>query len=195
MKKLLKLKSGENIIIKHLTKLDVDGVWYNFNEVIEEGSYLPVFFPVRSQLEKDSWYHNIKKENEICIVGENLDLKAPYNIIGQCEVLNSDWDAAEHVGVLGIVIKDKYRDLTIGRNLIDFAIRESKILNNKEKIVLSSFSTNKRALHLFKKLGFDVVGVRKKQFLMDSIYIDEVMMELWIDDYLNENIQNVTIDF
>lgn len=187
MKKVLELKSGENIIIKHLTKLDVDGVWHNFNEVIEESSYLPVFFPVRSQLEKDSWYRNIKKENEICIVAENPDLKKPHNIIGQCEILNSDWNASEHVGVLGIIIRKEYRELTIGRVLIDFAIRESKILNNKEKIILSSFSTNERALHLFKKLGFEVIGVRKKQFLMDSKYIDEVMMELWIDDYLNEN--------
>ncbi len=187
MKKVLELKSGENIIIKHLTKLDVDGVWYNFNEVIEEGIYLPVFFPVRSQLEKDSWYRNIKKENEICIVGENLDLKTPYNIIGQCEILNCEWEASEHVGVLGIIIRDKYRDLTIGRNLIDFAIRESKKLNNKEKIILSTFSTNERALHLFSQIGFEVVGIRKKQFFMESEYIDEVMMELWIDDYLEKN--------
>lgn len=186
MKKVIELKTGDTIIIKHITKLDVDGVWYNFNEVIEEGNYLPVFYPVRSQLEKDSWYRNIKRENEICIVAENPDLKTPYHVVGQCEILNSEWDAAKHVGVLGIIIREKYRDLTIGRNLIDFAIRESKKLNNKQKIILSSFSTNVRALHLFKKLGFEVIGVRKKQFLMDSNYIDEIMMELWIDDYVNE---------
>ncbi|MFX1388927.1 MAG: GNAT family N-acetyltransferase [Promethearchaeota archaeon] len=168
-------------------KSDVDGVWNNFNEVIEEGIYLPVFFPVRSQLEKDAWFHNLIKEKEICIVAENKDLKAPYNIIGQCEVLNSNWDAAQHVGVLGIIIKNKYRDLGIGKNLIDMAIRESKKLNNKEKIILSCFSTNERALHLYQQIGFKTVGIRKKQFLMDSTYYDEILMELWIDDYLNQN--------
>ncbi|UCC20564.1 MAG: GNAT family N-acetyltransferase, partial [Promethearchaeota archaeon] len=122
---------------------------------------------------------------EICIVAENLDLKPPHNVIGQCEISNSTWDAAAHVGILGIIIKKKYRNLSIGRHLIDFAIRESKKLNNKEKILLSSFSTNERAIHLFKKLGFKVVGVRKKQFFMDSEYIDEVLMELWIDDYID----------
>ncbi|MFW9999033.1 MAG: GNAT family N-acetyltransferase [Candidatus Hodarchaeota archaeon] len=187
MNKVLELKTGETIIIRHLNKSDIDGVWYNFNEVIEEGNYLPVFFPVRSQLEKDSWYRNIKKEHELCIVAENPDLKTPFNIVGQCEVLNSEWDAAKHVGVLGIIIREKYRDLTIGRNLIDFAIRQSKKLNNKEKIILSSFSTNKRAIYLFKKLGFEVIGIRKKQFLMDSNYIDEILMELWIDDYIIQN--------
>ncbi|NVM35377.1 MAG: GNAT family N-acetyltransferase [Candidatus Lokiarchaeota archaeon] len=187
MKKVLELKTGETIIIRHLTKSDVDDVWYNFNEVIEEGIYLPVFLPVKSQIEKDTWYLNVKKENEICIIAEHPGLNAPYKVIGQCEISNMEWDAASHVGVLGIIIRKKYRDIFVGRSLIDFAIRESKKLNNKEKIILSSFSTNERALHLFKKLGFTVVGIRKKQFLLDSKYIDEVMMELWIDDYFNEN--------
>ena len=187
MKKVIELKTGETIIIRHLTKSDINGVWYNFNEVIEEGLYLPVFLPVRSQLEKDSWYLNLKKENEIFIIAENLDLKSPYNVIGQCEILNSEWDAAKHVGILGIIVREKYRDLGIGKQLIDMSIRESKKLTDKEKIILSSFSTNERALHLFKKLGFKIIGISQRQFLMESTYIDEVLMELWIDDYIKEN--------
>ena len=186
MKRVLELKTGETIIIRHLIKSDVEGVWHNFNEVIEEGIYLPVFLPVRTQLEKDSWYLNVKKDKEICIIAENPLLKTPYNVIGQCEISNMEWDASNHVGVLGIIIRKKYRDMYVGKNLIDFAIRESKRLNNKEKIILSSFSTNERALHLFKKLCFKVLGIRKKQFFMESEYVDEVMMELWIDDYLKE---------
>ncbi|MHA2037414.1 MAG: N-acetyltransferase family protein [Promethearchaeota archaeon] len=183
----MELKTGEEIILRHLSKSDVDGVWNNFNEVVDEGIYLPVFFPVRSQLEKDSWYHNIKKEKEICIIAEIKKRKSPYNIIGQCEISNSNWDAGLHVGILGIIVKNEYRDLGIGFNLIDLAIRESKILNNKEKIILSCFSTNERAIHLYERIGFEMVGVRKKQFYMDSQYYDEVLMDLWIDDYLNKN--------
>jgi RimJ/RimL family protein N-acetyltransferase len=64
------------------------------------------------------------------------------------------------------------------------AIREFKNLNNKEKIILSCFSDNKRALYLYKKLGFKIIGTRKNQFYMDSTYYDEILMELWIDDLL-----------
>ncbi len=91
------------------------------------------------------------------------------------------------MGVLGIIVKKKYRDLGIGRQLIEMAILESKKLNDKEKIILSCFSNNYRALQLYKKIGFKIVGVRKKQFFMDSNYYDEVLMELWIDDFLNIN--------
>jgi ribosomal protein S18 acetylase RimI-like enzyme len=187
MSKVIELDNGDKVNIRHLIKSDIEGIWNNFNEVIDEGTYLPVFFPVRSQLEKDSWYNNLKKENQICIVAENPRFKSPNNIIGQCEIINSEWDAALHVGILGIIVKKKYRDLGIGKELIDFAILESKKLNKKKKIILSCFSSNERALHLYKKMGFNVVGVRKKQFNMDEQYFDEVLMELWIDEYLTHN--------
>jgi len=187
MKEVLKLKTGEKIFIRHINELDVDGVWNNFNNVVEEGIYIPVLFPVKSRFEKQSWYNNIKKEREICIVGVHPKLKIPYNIIGQCEISSLDWDAATHVGSLGVIVQRKYRDLGIGFHIIDIAIRESKNLNNKEKIILSCFSNNKRALYLYKKLGFKIIGTRKNQFYMDSTYYDEILMELWIDDYLANN--------
>jgi len=187
MKKVLELRNGEKVLLRHIKESDIDGVWNNFNEVVDEGLYLPVFFPVKSEFEKKSWYNVIRKDKELCIVAEHLDLNTPYNIIGQCEISNSDWDAATHVGSLGIIVQNKYRNFGIGFQLIDFAIRESKRLNHKEKIILSCFSNNERAIKLYQKLGFNIIGIRKKQFYMDSAYYDEVLMDLWIDDYLAEN--------
>jgi len=187
MNEVLKLKTGEKILIRHINELDIDGVWNNFNEVVEEGVYLPVLFPVKSRFEKQSWYNNIEKEGEICIVAVHPKLKAPYNILGQCEISSLDWDAATHVGNLGIIVQKKYRDLGIGFHIIDMAIRESKDLNNKEKIILSCFSNNQRALFLYKKLGFKIIGRREKQFCMESKYYDEILMELWVNDYLVNN--------
>ncbi|MBD3340329.1 MAG: GNAT family N-acetyltransferase, partial [Candidatus Lokiarchaeota archaeon] len=152
--------------------------------VLEEGEYLPVLTPVKSDFEKNSWYQTIREEHEICLVAEVKKYDPPYNIVGQCEISNLEWEAASHVGTLGIIVKREYRDMGIGKELIDAAIWEAKKLNNKEKIILSCFSTNKRARHLYKKMGFNEVGVRKKQFYMNSTYYDELMMELWIDDYL-----------
>ena len=184
MKKVIEIKNGEKILIRHVKESDTDGVWNNFNEVVDEGIYLPVFFPVRSQFEKQTWYDTLKRDKEICIVAINPQLKGPQAVIGQCEISNLEWDAANHVGRLGIIVKKAYRDLGIGCHLIDTAIRESKKLNYKEKIILSSFLNNERALNLYQKIGFKKIGVRKKQFYMESKYFDEILMDLWIDDYL-----------
>ncbi|MHA1804921.1 MAG: GNAT family N-acetyltransferase [Promethearchaeota archaeon] len=176
--------TNEEIIIRHIKKSDVDGIWNNFNEVVEEGIYLPIFIPVLTDHEKRSWYDHVKKEHETCVVAEYPGLKKPHDIIGQCEISNSEWDAASHVGILGIIVRKEFRNKGVGRALIDFAIREAKRINNKKKIILSCFSSNKRALHLYKKMGFKKVGVRKKQFYLNTSYHDEVLMELWIDDYV-----------
>jgi ribosomal protein S18 acetylase RimI-like enzyme len=186
MKKYIKLKNGKEILLRHLKKSDIEGVWANFNEVLKEGGYLPVLTPVKSEFEKKSWYETIKKDHEVCIVALDPEIKSPFNVLGQCEISNTEWEAGTHVGMLGIIVKESYRDLGIGYHLIEMAIKASKKLNNKEKLVLSCFSTNKRAIHLYKKFGFKVIGIRKKQFYMDSIYYDEILMDLWIDDYLKE---------
>ena len=187
MKEVVELKNGEKIIVRHVIESDIDGIWNNFNEVVDEKIYLPVLFPVRSKFEKQSWFYNIKKEREICIVAIHPTMISPHNILGQCEISNLEWDAATHVGGLGLIVQKNFRDLGIGFILIDKAIRESKKLYHKEKIILSTFSDNKRALYLYEKMGFKTAGIRKKQFYMDSNYYDEVMMELWIDEYLNTN--------
>ena len=185
MKKLIEIKNGEKILIRHVKESDTDGVWNNFNEVVDEGIYLPVFFPVRSQFEKQSWFNTLKRNREICIVAINPELKGPRSVIGQCEISNLEWDAAGHVGGLGIIVKKEYRNLGIGYHLIDIAIRESKRLNNKQKLILSSFLNNERALKLYQKVGFKKIGIRKKQFFMDGKYYDEILMDLWINDYIN----------
>jgi len=184
MKKEIEIKNGEKIFIRHVRELDTDGVWNNFNEVVDEGIYLPVFFPVRSQYEKQNWYNTLKREREICIVAIHPKLKGPHAVIGQCEISNLEWDAASHVGRLGIIVKKDFRNLGIGYHLIDTAIRESKKLNQKEKIILSSFLNNERALNLYQKIGFKKIGIRKNQFYMESKYFDEILMDLWIDEYL-----------
>jgi RimJ/RimL family protein N-acetyltransferase len=179
-----KLPTGETILLRHIKRADLNAVWKNFNEVVEEDIY-PVFFPVETQFEKESWYDSLKRENNICIVAENLELKKGHNVLGQCEISNIEWDASKHVGSLGIIVEKNYRDMGIGHHLIDIAIRESFKLNNKEKIILSCFSTNERAIHLYKELGFKEVGLRNSQFKIEGDYYDELLMELFIEEYLD----------
>lgn len=187
MKKTIQIEQDgkkHKITLRHLKKSDVDGIWTNFNQVVDERIYLPVLIPVRSQYEKNAWYENVKKDNEICIVADYSKLKSPHNIIGQCEISNIEWEAATHVGNLGIIVSKDFRNLGVGKHLIIVAIQESKELQNKEKICLSTFTSNKRAIHLYETLGFKTVGTREKQFYMNSTYYDEIMMEVWIDDFL-----------
>ncbi|NVM02529.1 MAG: GNAT family N-acetyltransferase [Candidatus Helarchaeota archaeon] len=60
------------------------------------------------------------------------------------------------------------------------ALREAK-LKGFEKVNLSVFHTNTNAIKLYKKLGFKIVGTRKRQFKIEKHYFDEVLMDYFIE--------------
>jgi ribosomal protein S18 acetylase RimI-like enzyme len=175
------LKNGKIINLRHIKRSDLDNIWDNFNEVVEEGIYLPFFEKVLSDFEKNNWYHELQENGYLCLIAEDPALPEPNNVVGQCTIEDIQWEASDHVGVLGIIVKQGYRNQGIGYHLITYALKESKKIG-KEKIILSTFSTNSSAIELYKKLGFEIVGLRKKQFLMHGRYIDETLMDIWIGD-------------
>ena len=105
-------------------------------------------------------------------------------IIGGCSINSTN--IKNRNCTIGIMIGNKnywgkgygYDALSI---LIKFIFEEC----NMEKIKLSVFSLNPRALACYKKLGFKEEGRLKKEIFREGKYHDEILMALFKDDYLN----------
>ena len=175
----VKLKNNQEIILRHIQKEDLDDIWDNYNEVIDEGKYQPSFTKVIDKFEKISWYNELIGFGNLCIVAE-IHGDTDSAVIGQCTIHHEEWEASDHVGLLGIIIRKDFRSLGLGRKLIEFAMKEA-YNKGKRKIALGTLVTNELAITLYEKLGFRRVGIRKKQFLMKKKYIDELLMEIWLD--------------
>ncbi len=173
------LKNNRQVVLRHILKEDLDDIWDNYNDVIDEEIYQPSFSKVVDKFEKISWYNELIGFGNLCVVAE-LQKKDGNIVIGQCTIHHDEWEASEHVGLLGIIIQREFRDLGLGRKLIEFAMNESR-KNGKRKIVLGTLISNARAIQLYEKLGFRRIGIRQKQFLMKKKYIDELLMEKWLD--------------
>lgn len=85
----------------------------------------------------------------------------------------------QHIGEIGISIDAQFRNMGIGTKLFEYTIAWAKQRNYK-KLCLSVFSTNKNAIHLYKKFGFQEEGRRKCQFKIGNEYVDEVLMGLFL---------------
>jgi RimJ/RimL family protein N-acetyltransferase len=48
------------------------------------------------------------------------------------------------------------------------------------KLHLGVFSTNLRAMNLYKAMGFEVEGVLRNQYLINGVYVNEVVMGLFV---------------
>ena len=49
------------------------------------------------------------------------------------------------------------------------------------KASLEVFSTNGRAIALYKKLGFVIEGVRPRQYQIRGEWVDDVLMGRWLE--------------
>jgi hypothetical protein len=90
-------------------------------------------------------------------------------------VRHRDSEKTKHVRNLAMGVARQYRGMGVGTALMDYAIRWARQRKVK-KIVLSVFSTNRKAIALYEKFGFASEGRRKRQFLIDGKYVDEIMM-------------------
>ena len=81
----------------------------------------------------------------------------------------------KHVGVIGIVIKNGFRDTGIGTEIMRTLVEHGRKIGLKV-LTLSAFGTNKRAIHVYEKVGFVETGRIPKKHFRDGQYIDEVIM-------------------
>jgi ribosomal protein S18 acetylase RimI-like enzyme len=113
---------------------------------------------------------------------ENLLLVAEDNnrIIAYLTLEQSSEDATKHVCDLGILVHPFYRQQGLGRWLIELAQKQAAVMKY-EKIILSVFHNNQPAINTYKKLGFVEVGRRKQQFKIKDEYIDEILMDYFVE--------------
>ena len=133
-----------------------------------------------TDFEKNSWFANHEMEKNVVVVASDITQNKKRGIvIGQCVIEHLTWEAAEHVGELGIIINSKYRNIGIGREILKYAINEAKNRDFK-KIILAVFHTNKGAIHLYESLGFKKIGIRKNQYFLENVYYHEVLMDYFL---------------
>jgi RimJ/RimL family protein N-acetyltransferase len=96
------------------------------------------------------------------------------HVMAVCEI-NRRTGYEEHVGVIGIAIKNGFRDLGMGTRMMKELIKQARQMNLKV-LTLTAFATNKRAIHVYEKVGFAQTGIIPKKHFKDGRYIDEITM-------------------
>jgi len=80
-----------------------------------------------------------------------------------------------HVGVVGIVVNGGFRELGIGTIIMCVILEQAQRMGLKV-LTLSAFASNKRALHVYGKVGFVQTDLIPKKHLKQGKYIDEAIM-------------------
>ncbi|KYH39487.1 MAG: GCN5-related N-acetyltransferase [Candidatus Bathyarchaeota archaeon B63] len=96
-------------------------------------------------------------------------------VIASSSITKRRFSCENHVGDVGIIIKSGYRDLGIGTEIMKTLIDQARRMG-LEILTLTVFATNKRAIHVYEKVGFREVGRIPKAIYRNGEYIDRIIM-------------------
>ncbi len=125
------------------------------------------------------WFHENRKNRSQSHAFAIRTLKDDI-YIGRCAY--NSVDHKNRFCFIGIMINHK-RFQNKGHGTEALSLLINYIFNelNLRKIYLKVFASNERAIHVYKKLGFEVEGVLKKHLFRNGEYIDDLIMAKYRD--------------
>lgn len=106
--------------------------------------------------------------------------------IGDCGINSIDWKNSI-ASVTIFIGHGEYQSKGYGTEamslLVDFAFNES----NLNKVRLSVYSFNERAIKSYRKCGFQIEGILRQEIFRNGKYHDVIAMGLLRDEYIKKN--------
>ncbi|WP_090767315.1 GNAT family N-acetyltransferase [Bacillus sp. OK048] len=160
------IRSAKNEDAKNLSevRLQIDGETENMDR--EKGE---------AYIDELGFKQIIKNDTES---ENNLFLVADVNerIVGFSRCEGNNLKRTSHKVEFGVCVLQEYWGYGIGQNLLKESIRWADA-NQIKKVVLNVLETNEKAIKLYKKYGFEVEGILKKdKVLSDGNYYSTVLM-------------------
>ena len=122
------------------------------------------------------WTSNIDYEKVLAIVAL-VKKESRQHIIGDASLIFNANEDSKHKAHLGIAVHDKYQNKGIGTALLKHLLNIAKMKNIK-KVWLEVATNNNIAIHLYKKLGFQIEGKLIKERFIAGKYRAEYRMAI-----------------
>jgi len=161
------MKDGRTVLVREAKEEDAPAIQEVVEKVAMEGRFI---VPETSRKDWDVAIREIRAREGLPVVA-SVDGK----IVGMAYIVRGKFAKESHVGSLGICIQKEFRGLGIGNALMHYLMEWTE-KTGLEKVSLTVFSTNKPAIRLYAKFGFQIEGIRRKQFKVKGKYVDEVIM-------------------
>ena len=165
-------KDGRKVILRIPKWDDVDDLVELNNSIVDEG----VDIATTQKITKEGYVDQFKGRLALIEKGEVLRLVAEVEgkVIAGSE-LRKRSGHSRHAGNIGVGIRRGYRDVGIGTEIMRTLTAHAKTMG-LEMIDLAVASSNKRAIHVYEKVGFKETGRIPKFYYKNGKYFDEVIM-------------------
>lgn len=118
-----------------------------------------------------------KVTNEICLVA-----KLGHEVIGVCNVTADQDTKTSHIGDVFIAVSKSYWGHGVGQSLMELIIDWANHTPAIRRLELTVQARNERAVHLYRKFGFDIEGTKKRGArTKNGEFLDVYLMAKLID--------------
>ena len=177
--KTYQLRDGAELIIRSATVEDAAEMVSYVQQVGGESDFLTFGageMTMTIEDEKSFIESVLKAENRLFIVA-TIDEK----IVGNLGYTGGGRPRIRHTGEFGVSVLKKYWGQGIGEKLIKYLIEWSRDTEIVRKINLRVRSDNTTGINLYKKLGFKEEGRQSREFYVEGVFYDSIMLGLEID--------------
>lgn len=164
-------KDGKKVILRTPQWEDVDDLLELINSLVEEQAEIYITQKFTRE-EEAEWLLKVLKRLErneqlqlVAEVDKKVIVSSGFQIQGGTE---------EHIGAIGIVIRSGFRDLGIGTEIMKTLIEKAAFFG--VKVTVNVLASNRRAIHVYEKVGFFQSDVIPKKHLRQGRLIDEIIM-------------------
>lgn len=174
------LKSGDQIVIRVPAKKEAQSLMDLKRAYIKNTSTIPMVleeYPDDIVSESNLIEAYRKSENSILLIAEFGD-----EFIGNIDLTGSKRTKMFHTGMIGMGIKEPWRNQGLGRRLIESVIDWAKKYSAIEIIWLDVYASNELGYNLYKNTGFEVSGIINDFFKGEHGYINKIQMYQRIKD-------------
>ncbi|MFO7883122.1 MAG: GNAT family N-acetyltransferase [Kosmotogaceae bacterium] len=174
------IRVNEHIIIREATPDDAKRLIEYVKKVSGETDFL-TFSPeeFKTTIEKQKKYLKKYSERDNCLAIIAVDDKD--RVIGMLDFDGGPKLRTKHSGEFGITVLKEYWGMGIGKTMVSYLITWAKNLGTVRKIDLKVRSDNKRAIDLYKRMGFEIEGEISRFFCIDGSFYSILCMGLKID--------------
>ena len=157
------------VVVREITLADVAGYRACVGAVMRERRFLAYLEP-------------FSLTQTAAFVADNIDKGNPHyvaddagGIVGWCDIQRESVPTYAHEGMLGMGLLPDYRGTGLGERLIRTAL-DAATRAGLERVSLSVYASNTRAMALYRKVGFVLEGTRVRGRKVDGAYDDIHMM-------------------
>ena len=158
--------------IREATKADFDSIWLIFEEIARAGETYAYPKDISKSAARDLWMTYPRKT----FVYEDQN-----GVVGTYYIKTNHSGPGQHVCNCGYMVSSKARGKGIATAMCEHSQRVALELGYKAMQFNLVASTNDRAVRLWAKLGFEIVGRLPKAFLHPSRgFVDAYVMYKWL---------------